>query len=162
MNKKEAINELVNQIYQLQHGKKQLLIIRLVTMLVDNKIIEVRFASEFMLGNLTYVASSDISSSPYLWCKILECIQNFITQHDYKSCRDILRMLLEVVKKIPHDESSIPPQLESEVMISKLARRNKLAEDLNLLIDEHAVIFSPTFSSSVTDDIKLETLYEVI
>lgn len=131
-------------------------------MLVDNKIIEVRFASESMLGNLTYATSSDISSSPYLWCKILECIQNFITQHDYKSCRDILRMLLEVVKKIPHDESSIPPQLESEVMVSKSVRRNKLAADLSLLIDDHTVVFSPEYSSSETDDIKLETLYEVI
>lgn len=137
-------------------------------MLVDNKILEVRFASEYMLSNLTFSSSSEkcetseASASPYIWCKILDCIRNFITQHDYKSCRDILRMLLELVKKIPHDESSVPPQLESEAWFSKSARKNKLVADQNVLIDDRPVIYHQAYHSSATNDIKLEYLFEVI
>lgn len=64
----------------------------------------------------------------YLWCKVLECVRRFIPLHDYKSCRDIFKMLLEVVKRIPHAHSSYPAQLETEVFcnVNKTNGKHKL------------------------------------
>ncbi|CAF0729586.1 unnamed protein product [Brachionus calyciflorus] len=166
-NRKEAIQELVTQIFQQQHTKKQLLIIRLVTRLVNTKIIEVRFVCEFLLNNLVYSIPStplnkQLPTNPYIWCKVLECIKNFISLHDYKSCRDIFKMLLEVVKKIPHENSSLPPQLETEFLFPKSARKHKLISEDNTFDDEYFSLYNLMNASPQTDDLKLESLYETL
>jgi hypothetical protein len=190
--KKEAIQELVNQMYQLTHVKKQLMVLRLITKLVNSRVIDVRLACEYMLNNLVYnspstsknenkfnsVGSSNNNVShnvsivqkmnqsnqngnlpttpPYLWLKILECVQKFIPLHDYKSCRDIFKMLLEVVKRLPHSSSSYPPQLEADTLLKSPNKR---------LIDysenDYEINSADVQSGMATDDIKLESLYEV-
>lgn len=190
--RKDAIQELVNQVFQQQHTKKQLLILRLLTKLVNTRVIEVRYVCEYMLNYLVYSSSPSLSNlnnnylqhsnnnpiisgsissvsnlklkptNTYIWCKILECIRNFIPLHDYKSCRDIFKMLLEVVKRIPHSNSSYPPHLETELLFIKSARKHKFLTDYNTFDDEYASVNSISNSSMVTDDIKLESLYEVL
>lgn len=166
-NRKEAIQELVNQIFQQLHTKKQLLIIRLITKLVNTKIIEVRFVCEYMLNNLVYSNSNttalqkQTATNPYIWCKVLECIRNFIPLHDYKSCRDIFKMLLEVVKRIPHEKTNFPPQLETELLFPKSARKHKLSADFSIFNDEYSGLYTLSSLSKVTDDLKLESLFEV-
>jgi hypothetical protein len=103
-------------------------------------------------------------TNTFIWCKVLESIRKFIPSHDYKSCRDIFKMLLEVVKRIPHSNSSYPPHLETELLFIKSAHKHKLLSDYNSFQD---IFFQSSSSSSsanlslVTDDIKLESLYEV-
>ena len=211
--KKEAIQELVNQIFQQQHAKKQLLLLRLITKLVNNRIVEVRYVCEYMLNNLVYFHSISSNSnylnflintnnasnqnqtnnlsintsnvaliqklnqqsipgnkttSTYLWCKILECIRRFIPLHDYKSCRDIFKMLLEVVKKIPHSDSSYPPTLKTELFSIKSAIKHKLndySSDNSFGNGDYSASLNTNSSnqlSMVTDDLKLESLYDVI
>ena len=185
--RKVAIHELVNQVFHQKHTKKQLMLLRLLTRLVNNRVVEVRFVCEYMLNNLVFsnnsnsnanyltilnsstsyinttnaaanppnstnsanptnnlsliqklvqshnapaqnttttsastLATTEFKATPtYLWCKVLECVRRFIPLHDYKSCRDIFKMLLEVVKRIPHSHSSYPAQLETELLYIK-------------------------------------------
>lgn len=200
--RRESINELVNQIFQIEHTKKQLLILRLINKLVNNRIIEVRYVCEFMLNNLLYSGGSLNQSTPslvsqlsssnlvgqsmnnihnqqpksnanikptntFIWCKVLELIRKFIPSHDYKSCRDIFKMLLEVLKRIPHSNSSYPPHLETELLFIKSANKHKLLSDYNNFQDTY---YNSVLNSSnchknnvsiVTDDIKIESLFEV-
>ncbi len=227
--RKDAIQELVFQVFNQKHTKKQLILLRIITKLVNNRIIEVRYVCEYMLNNLIFSNSSNsntqylsilnsstnyinsnnsnfisnnntislsnnfgliqkctqqsysISNSfefkatpTYLWCKILECIRRFIPLHDYKSCRDIFKMLLEVVKKIPHSHSSYPIQLETELLLIKKESNHKLLNDYtsgdNSLNDEFAndtvnkngQNINLSQDSIITDDLKLESLYETI
>lgn len=185
---------------------------RLITKLVNNRIIEVRYVCEYMLNSLVYFHSISSNSnylnflnntnnasnqnqtnnlsinttntaliqkltqqsisgskttSTYLWCKILECIRRFIPLHDYKSCRDIFKMLLEVVKKIPHSDSSYPPTLETEQFSIKSAIKHKLndySSDNSFGNGDYFASLNTNNSSDlsmVTDDLKLESLYDV-
>lgn len=162
---------MVNQVFQQEHTKKQLLILRLINRLVNNRVIEVRFVCEFMLNNLVYssgssqaIANSKSLQNPtntFIWCKVLESIRKFIPIHDYKSCRDIFKMLLEVIKRIPHSNSSFPPHLETELLFIKSPNKRKLLSDYNNFQDSFANTLSKNSTSMVTDDIKLESLYEV-
>lgn len=166
--RKEAIQELVNQLFHQEHNKKLLMLLRIINRLVSNRIFEARHVSEFMLNNLAYssgviMPSSDGGSGPdkhqqnrvvvvkatntFMWLKVLEAVKNFIPQHDYKSCRDILKMLLEVIKRIPHSESSFPDPLETELSLSKSPKKRKLDQNEQ--------------NNDSYDDIKLESLYEV-
>ncbi len=228
--RKDAIQELVFQVFFQKHVKKQLIILRLITRLVNNRIIEVRYVCEYMLNNLVFAHNSnsnsqylnilnssqnyintnnsnnsnnninslsisnnlalihkctqqsqnttsniiDVKTTPtYLWCKILECIRRFIPLHDYKSCRDIFKMLLEVVKRIPHSNSSYPIQLETELLMTKSNSKHKLLNDYtsgdNSLNDEftndinkNAQNTNLNKMSIITDDLKLESLYETV
>jgi hypothetical protein len=191
--KKEAIQELVNQLYKLTHVKKQLMVIRLITKLVNSRIIDVRLACEYMLNNLVYNSTSNnkfinklngIGANPnhvphnigivqklnqtnpninqtttptYLWIKILECVQKFIPLHDYKSCRDIFKMLLEVVKRLPHSSSSYPPQSEVDTLLKSPNKRL-----IDYTENDYEIDSADVQSGLATDDIKLESLYEVL
>lgn len=199
--RKEAIQELVSQIFVQQHGKKQLLLIRIVSKLVMNRIVEVRLVCEFMIANLVYFGHNSSSSSssssapqlvpnlssnhqlsannlnpntpgnpgsnvptntvtstsanasakatpPFIWCKIVECIIRFIPAQDYKTCRDIFKMLLEVVKRIPHANSSFPAHYDNER--SALEKRKANQEDIRPI------------SPSTASDIMLDSLYQVV
>lgn len=172
--KKEAIQELANQLFQHEHTKKQLMLLRIINRLVAARLVEVRYVCEAMLNALVYAgptrpSSSSSSSKPtntFVWCKVLEAVRKFIPQHDYKSCRDIFKMLLEVIKRIPHSVASVPPPLETELVF--LSTHKKTAGKRRLLLDDYnsfqdvmaASSTSPT-ESIATDDIKLESLYEV-
>ena len=233
--RKEAIHELINQVFHLKHTKKQLMLLRLITRLVNNRIVEVRYVCEYMLNNLVFSnnsssnanyltllnsssnfintsnvnntntnSSNNFNSSStntnnfslvqklvqsqnptligntnaqltefkatptYLWCKVLECVRRFIPLHDYKSCRDIFKMLLEVVKRIPHSHSSYPVQLETELIHVKSTSKHKLLNDYssgdNSLNEETGSNDTDLASqiAIVTDDLKLESLYETI
>jgi hypothetical protein len=228
--RKDAIQELVFQVFYQKHVKKQLILLRLITRLVNNRIIEVRYVCEYMLNNLVFahnpnsnnqylnilnssqnyintnnsnnsnnnISSLSISNNlalihkctqqsqnttsnsidaratpTYLWCKILECIRRFIPLHDYKSCRDIFKMLLEVVKRIPHSHSSYPIQLETELLLTKSNSKHKLLNDYtsgdNSLNDEFTNDLNKNAQNTnlnkisiITDDLKLESLYETI
>lgn len=100
-------------------------------------------------------------TNTFIWGKILECIRNFIPRHDYKSCRDIFKMLLDVVKRIPHSNSSYPPHLETELLFIRSARKHKLFNEYNTFDDEFINLPTNNSISLPTDDFKLESLYEV-
>lgn len=181
--RKDAILELVLQIFQQQHHKKQLILFRIIHKLINARMIEVRFVCEYMLNSLIFVNShgmnqnnytglvnssqtplqnlnintklkNSISDTPtHVWCSVLEFIQKLIPGLDYKSCRDIFKMLLEVAKKIPHSNSSIPPPLENE-NVTVFTRKHRLEDDYDKNMLQKA--------SRVTDDIRLESLYETI
>ena len=100
----------------------------------------------------------------YIWCKVLEFIRRLIPTLDYKSCRDIFKMLLELAKRIPHSNSSVPPPLENEILCGS---KSSVKHKLDTLEDEHfgqdlasnRILLQN--SSRVTDNIKLESLFEV-
>ncbi len=189
--RKEAIQELVYQLFRQQHPKKQLVLLRVIAKLVNSRIIEVRFVCEFMLNNLFYLNQSAIQPQPtsstgqqqqqqaanppvkvkllsetstFIWCKVLEFIQKLIPSLDYKSCRDIFKMLLEVVKKVPHSNSSVPPPLENESNLSGATLAIATGGKHKLLDSGESAsqqILSLN-SSRLTDDIKLESLFQTV
>lgn len=161
----EAIQELVSQLFQQEHTKKLLMILRILNRLVSNRTIEVRYVCEFMLNDLVYSSASSTpengsrqrATNTFLWLKVLEAIRKFIPNHDYKSCRDIFKMLLEVIKRIPHSDSCFPPPLESELALAKSPKKRKLSDTDNFTQDE----LNKEKLDHITDDIKLESLFEV-
>ena len=194
--KKEAVQELVNQLFSQHHVKKQLILLRLITKLANSKLIDVRYTCEFMLNNLVYynpnndsihgpngpasnvnfqvnhnmqhlhwlqkagpAAALHKNTSTYLWYKILECVRKFIPHHDYKTCRDILKILLELVKRMPHSNSSYPSQLEADTLVrtNVAAPKRTYNESLDSLTQQQ----QQQLASSFTNDIKLESLFEV-
>ena len=199
--RKDAIQELVGLFFQQQHSKKQLVLLRVITRLVNARVIEVRFVCEFMLNSLYFVSSpqsntlaNSTNSNPapsanasnahlpntnlvnmrgktggketptYIWCKILEFIRRLIPTLDYKSCRDIFKMLLELTKRIQHSNSSVPPPLENEILcVSKSGVKHKLdtveVEHIGQDLASNKILLQN--SSRVTDNIKLESLFEV-
>lgn len=99
-------------------------------------------------------------TSTFIWCNVLKFIQKLIPSLDYKSCRDIFKMLLEAAKKMPHSNSSLPPPLEYEVGDSSgCTLKHKLSESFDPSAS-HRVLFREV--SRVTNDIRLESLYETI
>ena len=64
--RKDAIQELVYQLFQQQHPKKQLVLLRVITKLVNTRVIEVRFVCEFMLNNLFFTSQSGNFVSIYI------------------------------------------------------------------------------------------------
>lgn len=180
--RKDAIQELVSQIFQQQHPKKQLVLLRLLGKLISSRMIEVRFVCEFMLNNLSQFnlqsnnqltnlsnknhsikssqgskLKSNSEASTYIWCKVLEFIRKLIPSLDYKSCRDIFKMHLDVIKKMPHSNSSVPPPLENEHPSSGFGKRKLDSEQEEI---SNKILLQN--SSRATDDIKLESLYETI
>ncbi len=98
-------------------------------------------------------------TSPYLWYKVMECIRKCIPLHDYKACRDIFKMLLELIKRIPHSNSSYPPPLESEKPLDKVSPKKN---DLKVgLYAGRQAQNTAHFKTTTDEDIKLESLYEV-
>jgi len=189
--RKEAVQELVYQLFQQQHPKKQLVLIRVIAKLVNSRIIEVRFVCEFMLNNLFFLNQSAAQSqvnnqvsqanpgqqstappvklkslketSTFIWCKVLEFIQKLIPSLDYKSCRDIFKMLLEVVKKVPHSNSSVPPPLENESNLPSSIGSTRASKHKLLDFEQSASHQIELLNSSrLTDDIKLESLFQTV
>jgi hypothetical protein len=167
--RRDAIQEIVSQLFQQPHAKKQLMLFRVIKRLINSNVVEVRLVCENLLSNLVYHRSggsttaanftqTDLNANPtsgatgtsltnlittttkiendlnsytnnstqmnsknnqttslYMWCKVLECIRMLLPKYDYKSCRDIFKMLLEVVKRVPHSYASLPPQLANEI-----------------------------------------------
>jgi len=197
--RRESIHELVSELFNLHHSKKQLVLLRLVQRLVNSRIIEVKFVCEDLLNSLNFSSTSIQASnntntgnsgssssnnqnvlisltttgiqshnftlikkllnqneheetSTYLWCKVLETVRQFIRLYDYKSCRDIFKSLLDVVKRIPHSSSSFPPQPDVDKYLSRPKKPKTL-------YDQH--VFN-SHSDHPINDIKLETLFETI
>jgi hypothetical protein len=198
------VYELVHQVFTLQHTKKQLLLLRLIVKLVANRVVEIRFAVEFMLNGLVYTDEalnhnivlaaqnqnnvfnsaatqtelqkslnmvSKPATSPYIWYKVLECIRKCIPMHDYKACRDIFKMLLELVRRIPHPSSSYPPPLVSEQpLVEEVSAAFKALHGLNSSSsritnqqssNKQQSRVSSQNKANADADIKLESLYEV-
>ncbi len=181
--RKDATLELVNHFFEQKHNKKQLVLLRVISKLAMSRTIEVRYVCEYMLNNLFYnnsiwnsnvngdgtvsnintnsnmISSKNLANktTPYIWCKVLEFIRRLIPSLDYKSCRDIFKMLLEVVKRIPHSNSYLPLPLENETLFGKLSNKHKIDHEYDL--SNNKLILQNI--SAVTDDIKLESLYEV-
>lgn len=181
--RKDAILELVNQFFEQKHNKKQLVLLRVISKLAHSRTIEVRYVCEYMLNNLFYnnsISNSNVNNTgsggnmnansnminskylankttPYIWRKVLEFIQRLIPSLDYKTCRDIFKMLLEVVKRIPHSNSNLPLPLENEIVFSKSSNKHKLDHDYDS--SNNKIILQNI--SAVTDDVKLESLFEV-
>jgi hypothetical protein len=172
------MQELVNQFFEQKHVKKQLVLLRVIVKLAQSRSIEVRFICEYMLNNLFYntnntntnttnasnntiTSSKNISNktTPYIWCKVLDFIRRLIPTLDYKSCRDIFKMLLEVVKRIPHSNSNIPLPLENEIVFTRSINKHKLDNEFETNLRNNKTLLLS--NSAVTDDIKLESLYEV-
>lgn len=197
--RRESIHELVSELFNLHHAKKQLVLLRLIQRLVNSRVIEVKYVCEDLLNNLNFSSTSIQASSntntgnsglnssnnqnmlisltntgiqshnftlvkkllnqseheetsTYLWCKVLETVRKFIRLHDYKSCRDIFKSLLDVVKRIPHSSSSFPPQPDVDKYLSG-PKKPKLLDDQHILNSQ---------SDEVIEDIKLEVLFETI
>lgn len=110
-------------------------------------------------NNLNHLKNISNKTTPYIWCKVLEFIRKLIPGLDYKSCRDIFKMLLEVVKRIPHSNSDLPLPLENEILFTKSINKHKIDNDYKTIIINNKQSLLNT--SAVTDDIKLESLYEV-
>ena len=173
----------MNHFFEQKHNKKQLVLLRVISKLAQSRSIEVRFVCEYMLNNLFYnnsisnsnvnnagtgnnlntnsnmIASKNLANktTPYIWLKVLDFVRSLIPSLDYKSCRDIFKMLLEVVKRIPHSNSYLPLPLENEFVFGKSSNKHKIDQEYdssnNKLILQNI--------SAVTDDIKLESLYRV-
>lgn len=154
------------------------MILRIINRMVINRMLEVRYVCEAMLNNLVYsertTTTTGVVIKPtniFVWCKVLEAIRKYIPEHDYKSCRDIFKMLLEVIKRIPHSNSSFPPPLETELFFlnkPSTRKRKLLLDDYNSFHDIYSLNNQACDDkdtgnklSQPTDDLKLESLYEV-
>jgi hypothetical protein len=89
---------------------------------------------------------------------VLKFIQKLIPSLDYKSCRDIFKMLLEAAKKMPHSNSSLPPPLEYEADASGTLK-HKLADNFDPSTINRIRLRDV---SRTTSDIRLESLYETV
>jgi hypothetical protein len=127
--KKESINHLVSYLYQQKHTKKQLILFRCINKLALTKTIEIKLICEAILLNLVKYLNQ-ISS--YIWCKSFHYLKKFIQILDYKSCRDIFKILLDLVKHLSNRNNSKLPEL------------------------------SVSGEDQTTDDTKIEALYDVI
>ena len=96
-------------------------------------------------------------TSPYLWLKVMECVRKCTPLHDYKACRDIFKMLLDLVKRIPHSSSSYPPILKSEQSLTEISSR-KAKSDRDFAKTKELMSRQSTDNDQ---DIKLDSLYEV-
>lgn len=98
--------------------------------------------------------ASHQATSSYLWHKVFECIYKCVPLHDYKTCRDIFKTLLELIKRLPHSNTSYPPVLRTELSVSK--SKPSLADIYGRKKD------AKQRSGDQSDqDVKLESLYEV-
>lgn len=118
------------------------------------------FTNSNLFSN-TASPSKNISNktTPYIWCKVLEFIRRLIPNLDYKACRDIFKMLLDVIKKIPHSNSNLPLPLENEMSFTKAINKHRHDNDFDAMVKSNKEKLLIT--SQVTNDIKLESLYEV-
>ncbi len=94
-------------------------------------------------------------TSPYIWLKVMECIRKCVPLYDYKACRDIFKMLVELVKRIPHSSSSFPPPLESEKSLSETRASIKKSNE------ENRVQIVSSRNEGEGKDLRLNSLYEV-
>ena len=91
----------------------------------------------------------------------LHLVQDFVvytSTHTHKSCKYIYKMLLELTKRIPHSNSSVPPPLENEILcVSKSSVKHKL--DTGRVLQQNFVsrqILTNVFVyDRVTDNINL-------
>lgn len=139
--KKEAIVYFVNSIFHQQHIKKQLVLFRILSKLVFSKHIEAKFASEYilqiLLRGITQPQATHLHqiNTVYTWCKAIEYVKKFIPINDYKSCRDVFKNFLEIIKHLSQKSpnSTLPSTLRQA-----------------------------QFSSSIPTDNLIDILYEVI
>lgn len=97
-------------MYQQKHTKKQLILFRCINKLALTKCLEVKLICEAILINLVKYFNQ-ISS--YIWCKSFEYLKKFIEILDYKSCRDVFKILLDVVKHLSNKNNSKLPELSA-------------------------------------------------
>ena len=169
--RKEIVQEIAIQFFQQQNTKKQFVLLRVITKLVNAKLIEVRQICEHMINFLVYSQSSPKNSlalslinanqarkneetketPTFIWCKILEWLRRLIPRLDYKSCRDIFKIILEAVKRLSNSSSNLPPPLDNEMVHVRVAGKRRL----DALNDTNQIC------SKSTHDIKVEALFEV-
>lgn len=98
--------------------------------LISLKLTEAKFVCDYILKNLT------ANTSIYIWCKSLDYIKRIIPILDYKSCRDVFKVLLECIIRISAYSCENLPNFSSD----------------------DAGVFEDDLKS---DDTRIETLYEV-
>ncbi len=127
--KKEAIYQLLSQLYKQMHIKKQLIIFRILNKLIQSKHVESKFVCDSILLNL--MNNSPIET--YVWCKSLEYICKFISTLDYKSCREIFKTLLELIKSLSQQLSnhSSLPDVSANPLVSTNSKIETLYEVFN-------------------------------
>lgn len=103
-----------------------------------------------MLTNL--INNQQIILNTYIWCKTLEYIRKFIPIQDYKSCRDIFKILLEIIKKISQTSYSKLPDSNINVNNDTISDQI-ISENDSLIINDNKKLLSDT---------KLDELFEVI
>jgi hypothetical protein len=126
--KELATCELINYLFQQRHLKKQLILFRVLSKLISYKLTEAKFVCDYILKNLTN------ETNIYIWCKSLDYIKRLIPILDYKSCRDVFKVLLESITRISTSSCENLP--------------NFTQNDENL-------------EDCASNDTKIETLYEV-
>ena len=128
--KEIATCELMNFLFQQKHLKKQLILFRVLIKLISLKLTEAKFVCDYILKNLTP------ETNIYMWCKSLDYIKRIIPTLDYKSCRDVFKVLLECITRISSNSCENLPNFSTDGGYDE--------------------------ESSKSDDTRIETLYEVL
>ena len=76
--------------------------------LIQFKLTEAKFVCDYILKNLSN--ETDI----YIWCKSLEYIKKIIPTLDYKTCRDVFKVLLECITRISSNSCENLPNYSNE------------------------------------------------
>jgi hypothetical protein len=112
--------------------KKQLVLLRILGKLVTSKHIEAKFACDYILHNITRATTTQAHSQPhhvntvYVWCKAIEYVRKFIPINDYKSCRDVFKNLLEIIKHLSQKSpnSTVPSTMRSAAFAAPTSTDN--------------------------------------
>ncbi len=105
-----------------------MILFRVFSKLISYKLTEAKFVCDYILKNLTN------ETNIYIWCKSFDYFKRLIPISDYKSCRDVFKVLLESITRISTSSCENIP--------------NFTQNDENL-------------KDSASNDSKIETLYEV-
>ncbi len=105
-----------------------MILFRVFCKLISYKLTEAKFVCDYILKNLTN------ETNIYIWCKSIDYFKRLIPILDYKSCRDVFKVLLESITRISTSSCENLPNFTQNV------------ENLK---------------DSASNDAKIETLYEV-
>ncbi|XP_063968330.1 mediator of RNA polymerase II transcription subunit 23-like [Lytechinus pictus] len=90
------LKQYVNHIHTLTSHQRIRILCDILATAVDKGIIPAKLVCEALLTS----KALDYKSS-YMWCQSFHIIQKIINNTDYKGCRDVLRLILEIIKDIP-------------------------------------------------------------